>query len=433
MFFLGLGPHIASGMCISALRIRTFMQFETARRICWVMIILLVSLPLSVQAADLSIVPQIDVGAKYDSNINFNFVGRQHDFIFNTTPSVDFNYASETTKLTGHLGLDGQVYVNHSNLDIINQYYRLLGSQQVAPRLALNFKGSYTLDSTLNEEISTSGFVMNRSRRQAFDAAPGFAFNLTERATLQTTYDFNRVNYQSPRYVDYTSQTVNLGLNYLLKNAKTTVSGVYLLRFIEYPAIENFYRNMGTYLGVSHQFSEDWSASAFAGLNYNWLTSQTAVLSFGNLAAFVQLRQVKLQTFTVTPYLNFSAKRHWPKTDFVFGYTLDQSPSGSGTINQFHNGSATISRRLTERLTGSLGGNLYYSISSSPGSNYNNVILYLTPGLNYKLTEKFSLNGSYTYGWRDDLSGNRTIGPQTVSRNLVWLYLRYTNQFHYQR
>jgi hypothetical protein len=117
------------------------MRYEAVRRVCWVIILLLVSLHLPVKAADLSVVPQVDVGAKYDSNINFNFVGREHDFIFNTAPSVDFNYASEATKLTCHLGLDGQVYVNHSNLDTINQYYRLLGSQQVAPRLALTFRG----------------------------------------------------------------------------------------------------------------------------------------------------------------------------------------------------------------------------------------------------------------------------------------------------
>ena len=409
------------------------MRFEAARRVCWVIILFLVSLHLPAQAADWSVTPQVDVGAKYDSNINFNFVGRQHDFIFDTAPSVDFNYASEATKLTGHLGLDGQVYTNHSDLDTINQYYRLLGSQQVAPRLGLTFRGSYTLDNTLLEELSSSGFVMNRSRRQAFDAAPGLNFNLTERATLQLGYDFTKVNYQAPQYIDYSQQVVNLGLNYLLKNAKTTVSGTILGRYVNYPSISNSYRNLGTYVGLNHQFTEDWSASAFAGLNYNWLTSQTAVLSFGNFAAFVQLRQVKLDTFTVTPYFNIAATRKWPKTNFTFGYSLDQSPSASGTINQFHNGYANLNYIFTERLTGSLGGNLYYSISTSPGSNYNDLILTIIPGLSYKLTEKFSLNSSYTYGWRDNLSTTSIIGPQTISRNIVWLYLRYTNSLHYQK
>ena len=40
-------------------------------------------------AADWSVVPQLDLGPKYDSNLDFNCVGRQHDFIFNTAPSVD--------------------------------------------------------------------------------------------------------------------------------------------------------------------------------------------------------------------------------------------------------------------------------------------------------------------------------------------------------
>ncbi|MFZ2087114.1 MAG: hypothetical protein WAU47_00940 [Desulfobaccales bacterium] len=379
-------------------------------------------------AGDWSVVPQVDLGAKYDSNINFNYIGKQSDFIFNLAPSVDFNYTSETSKLTGRLGLDGLVYVKDPSLDTINQYYSVFGQKKVAPRLALNLTGGYTLDSTLNEELISSGFIMNRTRRQALEAAPGLEFNLSERALLRAGYRFNRVNYQDPSYVNYSQHTVNLGLNYLLKNAKTTVMGTVLGRYIDYPQIGNAYRNVGTYLGVDHKFTEDWTLSLFTGLNYNWFTSQTAVLDFGNFTSFIRIRQAKLETFSVTPYFDISANRKWTRTNWNFGYRLDQSASGSGTVNQFHNGYAGITRNITERLTGTLRGNLYYSLSDSPGSDYNNLVLYVTPELNYKLTEKFTLNSSYTYGWRDDLVVN-----QTTSRNLVWLYLRYSNTLHYQK
>ena len=76
-------------------------RFGPARLACWLVILFLASVLLPAQAADWSVVPQVDLGAKYDSNINFNFIGRQHDFIFDTAPSVDLNYASEATKLTG--------------------------------------------------------------------------------------------------------------------------------------------------------------------------------------------------------------------------------------------------------------------------------------------------------------------------------------------
>ena len=121
--------------CSGKMRITSVRRFEPTRLASWLFILFLSLANLPAHAADWSIVPQVDLGAKYDSNINFNFIGRQHDFIYDTAPSVDFNYASEATKLTGHVGLDGQVYVNHSNLDTINQYYRFSGQQQVPPAL----------------------------------------------------------------------------------------------------------------------------------------------------------------------------------------------------------------------------------------------------------------------------------------------------------
>jgi hypothetical protein len=197
-------------------------------------------------AGDWYVVPQIDVGAKYDSNINFNFDRKKSDFIFNISPAVDLKYDSEATKLTGRLDLDGLIYVRDGSLDTINQYYNLAGKHQAAPRLALTLAGGYTLDSTLAEELQESGFLMNRTRRQAFQVNPGLEFSLTERALLRWGYGFNRVTYQDPEFTDYSTHRVNLGLNYLLKNAKTTLTTTVLGRYTEYPSIGNFYRNLGT-------------------------------------------------------------------------------------------------------------------------------------------------------------------------------------------
>ena len=142
------------------------------------------------------------------------------------------------------------------------------------------------------------------------------------------------------------------------------------------------------------------------------------------------------RAFTISPYINIAATRHWPKTNFTFAYSDDQSPSASGTINQFNSGYAGITYDFTERLTGGLQGNMYYSTSSSPGSNYNDLVFGFTPNLSYKLTEKISVNSSYTYSWREDSTGPNTSfgGGQTTSRNVVWLYLRYSNPLlHYQK
>lgn len=220
-----------------------------------------------------------------------------------------------------------------------------------------------------------------------------------------------------------------------LKNEKTTLTGTFLGAYTNYPSIGNSYRNLGTYVGLQHKFSDSWSLSASGGLNYNWYSSQTAVLAFGNFVSFVGLRQTKLETFTVSPYVNIYATRHWPKTNFTFGFSNDQSPAATGTINQFSSGYASLTHNFTERLTAGLQGNVYYSTSSSPGSNYNDVVFGLTPNLSYQLTDKISVNSSYTYNWREDSTGPNISfgGGQTTSKNVIWFYLRYANSLHYQK
>lgn len=379
-------------------------------------------------AADWTIVPQVKTGAQYDSNLNFSFLQPKSDVILNLSPAVDFTYSSEVSQLTGRVALDGLLYLKDSNLNTINQNYTILGQQKVAPRLAFTFGGGYIVDNTLAEELITSGFVMTQTRRESLQAAPGLAFNLTERALLKMGYAYNQVEYQSPRYNDYSQHTVNLGLNYLLKNEKTTLSSIVLGRWTGYPAIDNFYRNIGTYGGLEHRFAEDWTLSGFAGLNYNWFTSQAFVFTLGNSSFAIPTRQ-KQETFTISPFFNIEGKRRWTKNDLVFGYKVDQSPSAGGAVYQYHNAYGGVGANFSERLRGSLRGNLYYSNSTvSSISNYQNLTLSLSPEISYRITEKLSVNSSYRFSWREEFNPGRT-----ADRHQVWLYVNYSNPLHFQK
>jgi hypothetical protein len=403
------------------------MHLRPALGLALVVLGLLVSAERPVAAADWVIVPQIKMEGQYDSNINFSFVKPKSDFILNLAPGTDFTYASETTRLTGKVALSGLIYARDSSLDVLNQYYTVQGQQQVTPRLAFSVDGGFSLDTTLYEELTASGFLMNRSRRQSLRAAPGLAFNLTERALLKLGYAFTQTTYQEPQFNDYSQHTVNLQLNYLLKNAKTTVAAIILGRAVNYPTIDNYYRNLGTYAGLEHKFTEDWSVSLFGGLNYNRFISQTAVLSFGTFPV-VRVRQQKRETFSLTPYFNIEGQRKWEKAGLAFGYKLDQSASGGGTVLEYHNAYARVNYQATERFGAGMGGSLYYSTGSSPGSTYDNLVLYFSPELNYKITERLSAVSGYRYGWRHDLARDRT-----TDRHFVWINLSYAYPLHYQR
>lgn len=380
------------------------------------------------QAADWSVVPAVDARGEYDSNLNFALRNRESDFILRLSPSAKFNYTTELGQLQGALGFKGLHYISNSNLDHIDQNVGINGSYQAAPRLKLTLTSAYVSDSTLVEELEVSGRVIGRTVRQSLQVNPGFTYTLAERLLLDVGYGFYDVRYRSDLFTDYSTQRVSLGLNYLLKNEKTTLRGMVLGRFTDYPEVDNSYKSLGTYLGAEHKFSEDWQATLMGGVNVTRASLSSEVLDFSNFPFFVLVKQVQREETTVSPYVEFATTRRWTNTTLTGGFTLDISPSGGGTVSDYSRAYAGLSYSFSERLTGRFDGSLYYNAAIFDFSGGNGFIFTLSPQLTYRLLEKLSLNSGYQFGWREDRTSELT-----ASRNLVWISLNYSYPMHYQR
>ena len=157
-------------------------------------------------AADWAIVPAITARTEFNSNLNYAFTAPISDFIFTLAPSAEFNYTTDIGQLQGRLGLTGLHYLNNAQIDHIDQNFQINGRYQVAPRWNLALRSAYISDTTLQEELLTSGEVMNRTPRQSIQAAPGVTYNLTERLAATANYNFYKVNYQDPRFQNYNSR-----------------------------------------------------------------------------------------------------------------------------------------------------------------------------------------------------------------------------------
>ncbi len=381
-------------------------------------------------AADWYILPKLDLLGEYDSNIDFSFENKKSDFIYNLSPSIELNYVSNISKLTGKLALNGQLFMNNSNLDTLNQYFSILGQHNVAPRLALTFDGQYTRDSTLRTELEESGFVMNRSLREAIRARPGIVYNLTPRSSLALSYGYYGVTYQDYQYSPYFQHEVWSTFRYLLGNHKSTLLGTVTGRYTDYYTIGNLYRTMGTYAGLEHKFSEEWILKVSGGLNYNWYATQTIVIGTLFDPTFIQVSLGETErTFNVSPYFDIAATRHWPKMDLTVYYSLDQTPSSAGVIRQFHRVHAEITRKFLERLTAGFQANSYYGLSTEQDNNeFQTMVFYLSPQISYKIAEKLSLSSSYSYGWRSDLDNNIT-----TDRHRILIYLTFVYPMQYKK
>jgi hypothetical protein len=378
-------------------------------------------------AADWSLVPSINARTEYNSNLNFDYTNPLRDFIFTLSPAAEFNYATETSKLQGRLGLTGLKYIKNPGYDHIDQNYVINGQHSLSPRWQLSLTSSFIVDSTQQQELLTSGLVMNRTPRMSFMVGPGVTYNLTERLAATANYSFNKVNYSDPQYQNYLTQQAGLTLSYQLKNQKTVLSGTVSGQETSYASINNTSRMLTPSLGVTHKFSDRWQASIAAGMNISYIDSQTQVANTPQ-GSFITVPQARIQQTTVSPYFNLSATRRWTNLTITGGYLRNQTSSAFAGTSEVNQAFLNLSYNFTERLSGSLTGSYNLSNQLAQQNNLENDNFSISPKATYLITEKLSISPGYRFGQQDDITNSRSAHVHNV-----WLMLSYSYPIHYQK
>ncbi len=395
-------------------------------------------------AADWSIVPSITQRSEFNSNLNLSPTNILSDYIFSLSPAADFNYATEISQLQGHLGLYAQHYISHDNLDHIDQNYQINGRYQATPKVNLSLNTSYINDSTLIEELLTSGLVIGRTPRQSFYVTPAVTYNITERLLATANYNFGRVLYQAPQFTDYTSQYAGLSFTYLLKNERTSLVSQNSVNETLY-AGGNDYKSIGITGGVNHKFSERWDAKLLAGASVNFYSTNTQVVNASPFPQvvntsqfpgvvnaspfFTQVKTKRIDSSGVSPYLNFSTTYRWTNLTVSGGANMNQSPSAAGATYQVNQVFGSLSYNFTERLSGAL--SAWYSLSNQSSQNISSAFNYysLYSSLSYRITEKFAVSPGYSFS----NSGSLTGTGSSAHGHLAWIQFSYTYPIHYQK
>jgi predicted porin len=372
-------------------------------------------------AADWAIVPSINARTEFNSNLNYDFRAPISDFIFTLAPSAQFNYTTDTGQLQGTLGLKGLHYLSNSNLDHIDQNVQINGRYQVSPRLNLMLNAAYISDSSLQEEFLASGLIMTRTPRQSIQAGPGVTYALTERLSAIVNYNFNKVNYQDPRFQNYYGQSVGLRLEQQLKDQKTVLISNVIAQETKYPSQDNIFRSLGFQLGGKHKFSPDWELFVLGGINVSFMDFHTQVQDLTQFPFFISVRQEKVQETTASPFVNLSVTRSWTRFSINGGYSRNQNASAQGSVSDNNQIYLTLNYNFTERLSGNLNGNRSLTSQLSQRNSQSNSYLNVGPQLTYKLTEELSLSPGYRFGLRENITNKQTANSQ-----IVWLMMTYT-------
>jgi hypothetical protein len=379
-------------------------------------------------AADWSIVPSITQRSEFNSNLNMSPTNVLSGFILSLQPAADFNYTTEISQLQGHLGLLGQHYISHGNLDHIDQNFQINGRYQATPKINLSLNSTYINDSTLREELMTSGLVIGRTPRQSLYAAPGITYNITERLLATASYSFNRVMYQSPNYDNYTGHQAGLNFTYLLKNEKTSLISNNVVSETLYAGGNN-YKSIGITGGLAHKFSERWNVNLMAGANINFYSFDTQVLGSPFTPFFIQVKTKKIESSGISPNVSLSTNYRWTNLTVNGGYGMSQQPSAYGAVYQVNRVFGGLTYRFTERLSGSLSGN--YSLSNQSSQDISSQYNYynISSSLSYQITERFAVSPGYNFSNSASLSSTGS----SAHNHIAWIQFSYTYPIHYQR
>ncbi|MGC2694057.1 MAG: hypothetical protein WA228_15290, partial [Desulfobaccales bacterium] len=306
-----------------------------------------------------------------------------------------------------------------------DQSYSINGSYQALPRLGLTMQSSYTVNSTLQQALITSGVITNHVPQTYITVNPGVSYALTERLTATLGYTFNLVNSQASQFINSTNQQGNLSLSYPLKDEKTTIGGTVSANETDY-ADNDITRQILSYLTVGHRFSEVWNINFSGGLAYT-STNNTSVVTSPATSPFYTVTPQLGRQASFQPYFNASATRSWTSTTLSATYQRSQPGSGLGTPVDFNSASLSLSHDFTERLSGSMAGTYTESQPINARGGFETSTYLLSPQLSYKITENLSLIPACSVGLLQEMGKSADI----VSASLMLTYSY--PFFHYQK
>jgi hypothetical protein len=379
-------------------------------------------------AADWSLAPAVTQRSEFNSNVNFAVHQPVSDYIFSLRPMADFNYTTENSQLQGYAGLLGQHYLSQSQLDHIDQKYQINGRYQAAQRLNLLLTSSYISDTTMIEELLASGLVIGRTPRQSFTVGPGISYQLSELLAAKIDYNFYRVLYQAPQYIDYTSHQAGVNFTYLLGNEKTSLASNNIVREALY-AGGNYFRSLGIYAGVTHKLSERWDVDLMSGINISRFNYNTQVMDASQFPYFVTVKTGKIDDANVTPYVKVSTKYRWTNLNVSASFNHDQTPSAYGAIYELSRLSLGCAYDFNEKWSASLLG--AYSFSNQSGQTISSTYNYysINSSLAYRLTEGLAVSPGYSYSGREYLTG----GGGSAHVHVAWFQFSYAYPLQYQK
>ncbi|MCB2146378.1 MAG: hypothetical protein KQI81_07870 [Deltaproteobacteria bacterium] len=356
-------------------------------------------------AADWRLTPKLGVSGGYDDNIFYTQDDKVGSSIINAEPGLEADFKSLLSSIRLTADFEILSYLDESNLNRVNQYYRLDGNHRLGQRWDVRGGFRYYDDTTLNTYLEETGRVVERINREYLYAMGGIAYDISTISSIDANYSYEQARYEDDVFPDYDRQRVNLRYKHRLKNQQDelSVGPSYYIRTNDL--------NDTDYVALDLGWERDWSdiTNTFASIGARYTTVEdndgNSDDSWGARARFNLTRQgVASQT--------------------RFEYYHDLATLVDGTDVNVDNFYLRYDYLLTERFGVGINGRLVFSydLSSSQDGVEDNRYYMVEPFLFYRLTKDFRVYLRYSY---QNSSKDLIDNDDSRERNRAWIEFKY--------
>ena len=368
----------------------TRLRFRLLAVLFWALMLISSTVTGEVGAAEWSAEPSLSVKGEYNSNLLL-FNGNNEVWGHWVSPAVKFKGSTESLAVEGNVKSDFVQYYGNQDRSLTNLYFPLRASYR-SDRHTFGFEGGFTRDNTLMGELKQTGFVLGFTQRNLWTAMPSWTVGITERLSWQSNYQFMDAQYENGLrlgLVDYqvhggtTGPSYNLGL---LDQVQLT--GEYTL--VRTPAIRQDSSYYGLQAGWTHDFGHEMTGSFSGGVRFVTSTQEIP----GRALTDRETAWVYKGTL----------RKKFERTTIQMDVGREINPSGFGLLLQSDRLGGSLSHNLTETLSASLNGGIYFVsgvvTNATSGSVPQSRFTSLSPSLSWKFSPWWTLDVSYAYAER---------------------------------
>ncbi|WAK01150.1 hypothetical protein [Methylobacter sp. YRD-M1] len=378
----------------------------------------------SLDAAEWIVDGTVNQSLSYNDNVRMLPENAEGSVVYNLTPTLNFARMTEVWDIQGRASYGVQHYTDIEELDQNPQDYGL-STVYRTERSNTGLSASYSIVPSQNFAEQDTGNFATNAKRNNLTVTPTYSYRFTELDSLISSASYSKSTYSNPgsgnndtiinNFNDNEVKSINVGWQRQWSELFAQSISVFYSNYNSTGRINSESNSYGINLTSSYQLSEEWQFSGTIGGRITDTSIDTVIIP-GLLTAINQNTSEGFLTDIGVHYKGENLSSN-------FGLSRSLVPSGQGQLTEQTRVSLDFSYRITERLSSGLTASYQETDSVSDingGLGQSRTNTWVSPNINWELTQDWLLSASYAYRNQDRKNPDRT-----ADSNIFMLTINY--------